>query len=34
MKSTAKEEARDITEAKLNVQLVPPGGKPRLSKTQ
>lgn len=33
MKATAKEEARDITEAKLNVQLVPPGGKPRLSKS-
>lgn len=33
MKSTAKEEARDITEAKVSVQLVPPGGKPRLSKT-
>ena len=34
MKSTAKEDAgKDITEAKLNVQLVPPGGKPRLSKT-
>jgi hypothetical protein len=32
MKATAKEEARDITEAKLNVQLVPPGGKPRLTK--
>jgi hypothetical protein len=32
MKATAKEEARDITEAKLNVQLVPVGGKPRLSK--
>lgn len=32
MKATAKEEARDITEAKLSVQLVPPGGKPRLSK--
>jgi hypothetical protein len=33
MKATAKEETRDITEAKLNVQLVPPGGKPRLAKT-
>jgi len=34
MKSTAKEDAgKDITEAKLSVQLVPPGGKPRLSKT-
>lgn len=33
MKATAKEEARDITEAKLNVQLVPLGGKPRLSKS-
>ena len=33
MKATAKEEARDITEAKLNVQLVPVGGKPRLSKS-
>ena len=32
MKATAKEEARDITEAKLTMQLVPPGGKPRLSK--
>jgi hypothetical protein len=32
LKATAKEEARDITEAKLNVQLVPLGGKPRLSK--
>lgn len=32
MKATAKEEARDITEAKLNVQLVPPGGKARLTK--
>ena len=32
MKATASEEARDITEAKLSVQLVPPGGKPRLSK--
>ena len=29
MKATAKEEARDITEAKLSVQLVPPGGKPQ-----
>jgi hypothetical protein len=34
MKSTAKEDAnKDITEAKLSVQLLPPGGKPRLSKT-
>ena len=34
MKSTAKEDAtKDITEAKLSVQLVPPGGKSRLSKT-
>lgn len=34
IKSTAKEDAnKDITEAKLSVQLVPPGGKPRLSKT-
>jgi hypothetical protein len=32
MKATAKEETRDITEAKLTVQLVPPGGKARLSK--
>jgi hypothetical protein len=32
MKATAKEDARDITEAKLTMQLVPPGGKPRLSK--
>ena len=32
MKATAKEEARDVTEAKLTMQLVPPGGKPRLSK--
>lgn len=32
MKATAKEEARDITEAKLNMQLVAPGSKPRLSK--
>lgn len=32
MKKTAGEEARDITEAKLNVQLVPPGGKAKLSK--
>lgn len=31
MKATAKEETRDITEAKLNVQLVAPGAKPRLS---
>jgi hypothetical protein len=31
MKATAKEDARDITEAKLNVQLVAPGAKPRLS---
>ena len=34
VKNTAGEGAnRDITEAKLNVQLVPPGGKPRMSKT-
>ncbi len=34
MKNTAGEGAnKDITEAKLSVQLVPPGGKPRLSKT-
>jgi hypothetical protein len=33
MKATAKEDARDITEAKLTMQLVPPGGKPRLSKS-
>jgi hypothetical protein len=33
MKATAKEESRDITEAKLNVQLVAPGGKPRLTKS-
>ncbi|HEX8028332.1 MAG TPA: hypothetical protein VF491_07725 [Vicinamibacterales bacterium] len=33
MKNTAGEGARDITEAKLNVQLVAPGTKPRLSKT-
>ena len=33
MKATAKEEARDITEAKLSVQLVPVGSaKPRMSK--
>jgi hypothetical protein len=34
VKNTAGEGVdRDITEAKLNVQLVAPGGKPRLSKT-
>jgi hypothetical protein len=34
MKNTAGEgSGKDITEAKLNVQLVPPGGKPRLAKT-
>ncbi|HUQ89222.1 MAG TPA: hypothetical protein VM096_16805 [Vicinamibacterales bacterium] len=34
MKATAKEEARDITEAKLSMQLVPPGGgKPRVAKS-
>ena len=33
MKNTAGEGTRDITEAKLNVQLLPVGGKPRLSKT-
>ena len=33
MKNTAGEgSGKDITEAKLNVQLVPPGGKPRLTK--
>jgi hypothetical protein len=32
MKKTAGEDSRDITEAKLSVQLVPPGGKARLSK--
>jgi hypothetical protein len=32
MKATANEQTRDITEAKLNVQLVPPGGKARLTK--
>ena len=32
LKATAKEEARDITEAKLNMQLVAPGAKPRVSK--
>jgi hypothetical protein len=32
MKAGASEQTRDITEAKLNVQLVPPGGKPRLNK--
>ena len=33
MKATAKEEARDITEAKMTMQLVAPGGgKPRMSK--
>ena len=33
MKATAKEEARDITEAKMTMQLVAPGGgKPRVSK--
>jgi hypothetical protein len=32
MKATSGEDAsKDITEAKLSVQLVPPGGKPRLS---
>ena len=32
MKMTSGEDAaKDITEAKLSVQLVPPGGKPRLS---
>ena len=34
MKNTAGEgSGKDITEAKLNVQLTPPGGKPRLTKT-
>ena len=34
MKNTAGEgSGKDITEAKLNVQLVPPGGKPRLTKS-
>ena len=34
MKNTAGEgSGKDITEAKLSVQLVPPGGKPRLTKT-
>lgn len=33
MKITAGEGAKDITEAKISVQLVPPGGKPRLSTT-
>jgi hypothetical protein len=33
LKATAKEEARDITEAKLSMQLVAPGGgRPRVSK--
>ncbi len=32
MRATAREESRDVTEAKVNVQLVPPGGKPRLAK--
>jgi hypothetical protein len=33
MNVTAGESAtKDITEAKVNVQLLPPGGKPRLSK--
>jgi len=32
MKATAKEETKDITEAKLILQLVPPGGKARLTK--
>jgi len=31
MKATAKEDTRDITEAKLNVQLMAPGAKPRLT---
>ena len=32
MKTTSGEDAaKDVTEAKLSVQLVPPGGKPRLS---
>jgi hypothetical protein len=33
MKVTSGEGAKDITEAKMNVELVPPGGKSRLSKT-
>jgi hypothetical protein len=34
MKTTAKESTdKDVTEAKLNVQLLPPGGKPRLTKS-
>ena len=35
LKTTAgdKDAGKDITEAKLSVQLVPPGGKPRLSTT-
>ena len=33
MKNTAGEGSGDITEAKLNIQLMPLGGKPRLSKT-
>jgi hypothetical protein len=34
MKNTAGEgSGKDITEAKLSVQLLPPGGKPRLTKT-
>ena len=33
MKATAKEAPKDITEAKMSVQLVAPGAKPRLSKT-
>lgn len=33
MKNTAGEGGGEITEAKLNIQLVPLGGKPRLSKT-
>lgn len=33
MKATAKEAPKDITEAKMTVQLVAPGAKPRLSKT-
>lgn len=34
MKNTAGEgSGKDITEAKLNVQFLPPGGKPRLTKT-
>jgi hypothetical protein len=33
MKNTAGEGGKEITEAKLNIQLLPPGGKPRLAKS-